>query len=362
MTPKLSQLAASILATGPVTQVADIVVPEIFTPYVQEYTTLKSRLVQSGIMSGSPLLDAFLAGGGLTMNMPSFKDLDNDADNVSTDAADDIYTGGSANSAPLKIGSATEIAVRLSRNQSWSSADLAAALAGEDPMSAIANLVGGYWVRRLQAAFIAVMTGLFANDALASPGGTAVQNDMIYDVSGGAFVDGVTNFSAENFLGAALTMGDSSDELTAVFVHSVVYNRMQNNNLIDFIPDSEGVVNIPTFLGREVIVDDSMPVSSGVYESWLFARGSVLFGRGTPKVPTEVARRPDAGNGGGQEVLFNRTEWCIHPRGYQYAGTSPNGGPSNAATANNLANSAAWSRVYPERKQIKIAKLITRES
>jgi hypothetical protein len=34
---------------------------------------------------------------------------------------------------------------------------------------------------------------------------------------------------------------------------------MQKNNLIDFIPDAEGHINIPTFLGRRVIVDDGMP-------------------------------------------------------------------------------------------------------
>ena len=33
-----------------------------------------------------------------------------------------------------------------------------------------------------------------------------------------------------------------------------------------------------------------------------------------------------------------------------------------AAVANNLANAGSWRRVFTERKQIKIARLITRES
>jgi len=339
------------------TQVSDVVVPEIFTPYVQQLTMEKSRMVQSGVLERDAFVDSLLAGGGLTFNVPSWKDLANDADNVSQDDA-----AGGADSTPVKTGTAQEIAVRLSRNQSWSSADLTAALAGADPMGAIASRVSAYWTRRLQAAFVASITGLFADNAAAPAGSEHVQNDMTNDIKGGAFVDGVTNFSAEAFLDAAVTMGDSQDELVAVMVHSVVFNRMQKNNLIDFIPDARGEVEIPTFLGRQVIVDDALPNATSIYDSWLFGRGSVRLGVGMPRVPTEVDRKPEAGKGGGQEVLYNRTEWCIHPVGNKYAGTAASGGPSNAATANNLAAAGSWQRVFPERKQIKIARLITREA
>ena len=350
------------MAAGPITQISDVVVPEIFTPYIQQITEEKSRLIQSGAVVRDPSIDVLLAGGGLTFNTPSWKDLDNDAARVSTDTSSDDFTGGTAAPDPNKIETATEIAVRLSRNNSWSSADLTSVLAGADPMQAIGNRVGDYWVRRLQAVFVATMTGVFADNAAAPGGSEHVQNDMTNDVKGGAFVDGVTNFSAEAFLDAAVTMGDSMEDLGMVMVHSVVFNRMQKNNLIDFIPDARGEVVIPTFLGRAVIVDDGLPVAAGVYESWLFGNGAIRLGVGTPKVPTEIDRKPGAGNGGGQEVLYNRHEWSMHPAGHKYAGTPANGGPSNAATANNLAAAASWQRVFTERKQIKIARLITREA
>ena len=335
------------------TVVSDVVVPEIFSPYVQQRTEQKSRLVQSGAVVVDAALSANLAGGGLTFNSPSFQDLDDDADNVSSDS------GGA--SSPNKIGTSQEIAVRLSRNNSWASADLAAALAGADPATAIANRVSDYWVRRLQAAFVATMTGLFADNAAAPAGTEHVQNDMTHDVSGAAYIAGVTDFNAEAFIDATLTMGDSMDSLGLIFVHSIVYGRMQKNNLIDFIPDARGETRIPTFLGREVVVDDGVSFSGGVFESWLFGAGAVRLGTGAPKVPTETIRVPSAGNGGGTETLHNRTEWCIHPAGNAYVGTAPIGGPSNAATANNLGAAASWQRVFPERKQIKIARLITRE-
>jgi hypothetical protein len=343
---------------GTQTVLSDIVLPEIFTPYSQVLTEEKSRLVQSGALQRDAAIDALLAGGGLTFNVPSYVDLDNTDERVSTEDAHMSYvTPGADDPDPENIEAITEIAVRLNRNQSWSSNDLTADLAGTDPMAAIANRVAYYWTRRLQKLFIAVATGVFADNTANDAG------DYTNDISGGAFIDGVTNFSAEAYIDARITMGDSQDALGLVFVHSVVYGRMQKNNLIEFIPDSEGRVNIPTFQGSIVVVDDGMPNAAGVYESWLFGQGALHFGVGQSKVATAVVRHEGAGNGGGQETLYNRVVWCMHPVGHSYIGVAPpNGGPTNASTAPNLADDASWDRVYPERKQIKIARLVTRES
>lgn len=350
------------MAAG-VTRISDIIVPEIFASYVQQRTEMKSRIIASGAAVIDPVLSADLAGGGQTFNRPSFKDLDNDTDNVSTDDP-------TVNSSPNKIGTSKEIQVRLSRNNSWTSMDLNKALAGVDPMGAIVNLVSDYWVRRQQAAFIATMAGIFANNATATDA-FHVQNDLTFDIKGAAFSDGVTNFSGSALIDACATAGDSMDNLSLIMVHSAVYARMLKNNLIDFIVDSTNTnaypnaaspnKGIPTYLGRIVIVDDSMPNAAGVFESWLMGNGSVQLGVNSPKVPVEVDRLPSAGNGGGQEVLYNRTEWIIHPVGHAYVGTSPTGGPANGSTSNNLAAAASWRRAWSERKQIKIARLITRE-
>lgn len=355
------------MAAGPLTQVSDIVVPAIFTPYVQQQTEEKARLVQAGILARNALMDSLLAGGGLTFNVPSFRDLDNDADNVSTDTVSDAIalsqSGGTPafpasfnDSIPLKVETDTEIAVRLSRNNSWSSADLAAALAGADPLNSIAGNVAFYWQRRLQAAFIATVNGVILDNVANDAG------DYENDISGASFIDGVTNISAEAVIDTAVTMGDSMEALTGMMVHSVVFARMQKNNLIDFIPDARGEIQIPTFLGREVIIDDGMPVTANVYDTWLFGAGFMQMGVGAAKVPTEVERKPGAGNGGGQEILHSRVEWSLHPVGHAYTGTAADGGPGNGTGANQLQNATSWDRRFPERKQIKFARLVTREA
>lgn len=335
---------------GGVTRLADLIVPEVFAPYLQQITEQKSRLIRSGAVRRNSYLDTFLAGPGLTINVPDFRDLDNDEENISSDDP-------AEKSSPNKIGTSLEIAVRCSRNNSWSAMDLDPDLAGPDPLGAIANRVADYWTRRYQAAFVSVVRGLLANNATATDA-YHTQNDMIHDVSGTSFVDGVTNFNAENFIDTTLTMGDSLDELSMCMMHSVVYARAQKNNLIDFIPDSTGMIQIPTFLGRQVIVDDGMPNTGGVFDTWLFGAGAVLMGEGTPKVPVEVWRDPSAGNGGGQEVLYNRKQFSMHPVGNAFvANTIPDGGPNNTT----LAAAASWRRAYAERKMIKIAALRTRE-
>lgn len=352
------------MAAGPATRVADVIVPEIFTPYMQNLTTEKSRIIQSGLAVRSEELDLKLAGGGITFQVPSFKDLDNDADRISTDTsvpfadADASLPAGVVRPPdPLKTGTLKEIAVRLNRNNSWSTSDLAAILAGADPMASIASRVSNYWVRRMQAIFVATWNGVIADNA-AGDGG-----DYANDISGASFIDGVTNFSAEAFLDTALTMGDSMEDLTVVVVHSVVFNRMQKNNLIDFIPDARGEINIPTFLGREVLVDDGMPRTGSVYDSWLFGGGASQLGIGTPPVATEVDRKPGGGNGGGQDVLYSRVMLSLHPVGHAWVGTAGDGGPANTGTGDDdLDEAGSWNRVYPERKQIKFARLVSREA
>lgn len=365
------------MATGPTTQISDVVVPARFTSYVQQLTEEKARLVQSGVLARNDLMDMLLAGGGLTFNVPSFRDLDNDPENVSTDDVSDrlaatnagAWPNPSLDSTPFKTGTGTEIAVRMNRNNSWNNADLASSLAGADPMASIAQRVAYYWTRRLQAAFIATWQGVSKDNAVNDSG------DYVNDITGSSFVNGVTNFSAEAYLDTKLTMGDSAGDLTAIMVHSTVFTRMQKNNLIDYIPDARGEVQIPTFLGAEVIQDDGVPSGTnvvqgdgsagvaGMFESWLFGAGASQLGVGSPKVPTEVERQASSGNGGGSETLHSRVEWSIHPVGHAFTAASPaNGGPTNAATTNNLNIATSWNRVFGERKMIKFARLVSRES
>lgn len=357
------------------TQISDVIVPAIFTPYTQQLTMEKTAIIQSGIAARDDFLDNLLAGGGLTFTVPSWQDVGDPAENISSDDPN-------TDSVPNKTQTSGEVAVRLSRNASWSTMRLATALSGADPMQSIASRVSDYWVRRLQRAFVAAAQGVFSTNSLSDPtlgrsgsrglsAAYGTQGDLTNDISGTAYSAGVTDFSAAAFIDTCTLLGDAAEDVTAVFMHSIVYAKAQKNNLIDFIPDAEGHTNIPSFLGRRVIVDDGMPnpagdanngaqTASGIYHTWLVGPASFRLGVGTPVVPTEIFRWPSRGNGAGSDELYNRVEWSIHPVGHAWVGASPvhEGGPTNAQ----LSASASFVRVFPERKQIKLARLITRES
>lgn len=341
---------------GDEVRISDLIVPEIFNPYVSERTEEKSRLIQTGVMVRDPFLDNFLAGAGATINVPVWNDLANDEENYSTDDP-------SQTSTPKKIGTHPEVATRMNRNQSWSSMDLASQLIAQDPMSEIGNKVAGYWTRRMQTMFMSCVKGVFADNAAAPTASEHEQNDLTHDIKG-TTASAATRFNGSAFIDTLTTIGDSEDDLGIVFMHSIVYARAKKNNLIDFIPDAAGKVSIPTYMGRTVIVDDGLAAANstpGVYETWIFGAGAFRFGSSPAATPTETERKPSTGNGSGQDVLYNRVQWAIHPNGHAYVGTGanlPQSGPTNAM----LANAANWKRASTERKHIKMARLITREA
>lgn len=337
-----------------VVRLADVIVPEIYVPYKQRRTMELSRLVQSGVIATSEFLNNFLAGPGLTVHAPAFRDLENDAENISNDDPAVFST-------PNKITTEQEIAVRLSRNQSWSSMDLVQTLIGPDPMNAIGDRVAAYWTRAAQRATLALLAGVFADNDAAPTAGEHVQGDLTLNISGSAYAAGVTDFNSAAFLDALQTMGDAQGQLGMIVTHSVVHTKMKKLNLIDFIPDARGEVMIPTYMGKEVVIDDGMPNAGGVFQTMIFGAGAIQMGAGSPPVPAEIGREAASGNGGGQDILYDRVEWSLHPGGHAYVGTPPMGGPSNANTTNNLANAGSWQRRAKERKMIPIARLITRE-
>jgi hypothetical protein len=328
------------------TQLTDAILPSVFSNYLQVLTSQLSEFVQSGIIVQDPEFDSKLAGGGRTFNMPFWNDLADDAENVSSDTGSDAV--------PKKVTSGEQIAIRLDRNQSWRHADLAAMLAGSDPAGVVARRVAPYWTRRLQDIVIAVLKGVIA-DNIANDSG-----DMLHRIArdtAGAVGDEHL-FSAEAFIQTKQTMGDAASRLSAIAMHSDVYAQAETNDLIDFLPDSEGRP-VASYRGLRVIVDDGLaPVLNATtslleYDTVVFGAGAFARGNGVPKVPVESERHPLANVGGGAETLITRVAWLVHPKGFAFTDASVAGqSPTNAE----LANAANWNRVV-ERKLVPLAVL-----
>ena len=330
------------------TRLSDVpIVPEIATAAIILRSLNSNAFVNSGVMIRDPEADAFLTNnlGGKTFAPRYLGPLADDEPNISSDDP-------SEKSTPKKITGGKNKAVRQSLNQSWSSMDLTNTYLGLDITTAITNQIGDYWNTQENKRLLASLKGIIAADlATGSP-------VMTVDVTGKTGADAL--FNAEAFIDAQTTMGDMASSLTAVAVHSTVYATMKKLNLIDFIPASEGRVEIPTYQGLTVIQDDPMTYVPAVtgdspspakYYTYLFGRGAVALGVGTPKTPFAIHRDEAAGNGGGEEIVHSRLEWIIHPQGFSF-------GLEETPTLAQLETASNWTRQY-ERKRIALAALIT---
>jgi hypothetical protein len=307
------------------TALADMIVPTKFNKYVQVLSTQKSELFQSGIITDlSSVIDAEIEGK--TVNMPFFNDLDaSDAEQVLDDNSDLTVS---------KISTGQDVAVKLLRGKAFGSTDLAADLSGADPIDAIANRFADWWNKRMQTALLSALAGAMGAASMAA---------NVNDIS--ALTGGAQYFDADSFIDSAFLLGDEQGGLTGVAVHSLTLKAMVKADLIDYIPDSQGKLTIPTYLGKSVIVDDGMPVSGAgatrIFTTYIFGPGAIGYGERSPKVPVEVERQ--ALKGMGQEYIVNRRQWVMHPRGVKWLGGTQAGvTPANSE----LATATNWQRVY----------------
>lgn len=327
-------------------RIAEVYEPLTFNAAVQEKQEELNRFLQSGIMANDPALTAQAQVGGRTGELPFYEPLSVSTDpDIMTDDPTDLATPGD-------ISHKKMIWYLAPLHRSWSTMNLARDLALEDPMGAIVNRVGKYWATANEKRLIASCNGILAdNDANDS-------DDMFVNIYSDVVAGSLTaaNYiNAESVLDAKQTMGDHAGALAAIAMHSVTYTTLQKLNLIDYIPDSNGVVNIPQYLGYRVIVDDSLTVTAGSntpkYTTVLFSEGAFSMGYGRLSVPSEVERVENAGYGAGQDILHTRESIIIHPYGFQCLDA---GIASNGASLAELALAACWDRVVA-RKQVGIA-------
>ncbi len=325
----------------PGTTLSDVIVPELFNPYVVNRTMELSALVQCGIIANSTEFDALASQAAPTVNMPFFEDLTGESEQVieGQDLEDN------------KIASNKDVAAIIRRAKMWSATDLSAALAGADPMAAIGSLVARFWERDMQKELIAILGGVFgtipAGDEGTPPAETRLESNIL-DISGLAGVK--ANWSGSAFIDAEQKLGDAKAQLTGICMHSATEAYLKKQNLIETVQPSNDV-GFGTYQGKRVIVDDGCPYADGVYTTYLFGNGAVALGNGSPVgfVPTETDRAKRKGSG--VDYLINRKTMIMHPRGIAFtnANVAKTEGPSRAE----LKDPVNWKPVY-EPKQIRI--------
>lgn len=325
------------------TTLQDVIVPELFNPYVVNRTMELSALVQCGIVANNSEFDALASQAAPTVNMPFFEDLTGESEQVIEGA--DLEAN--------KITSNKDVAAIIRRAKMWSATDLAAALAGADPMMAIGDLVAKFWERDMQKELIAVLNGVFGTIPATSgdnaiPAVTRLESNL-YDITGKS--GAAANWTGSAFIDAEQRLGDAKAQLTGICMHSATEAYLKKQNLIETVQPSNDV-SFGVYQGKRVIIDDGCPVETGgKYTTYLFGEGAVALGNGNPVgfVPTETDRAKRKGSG--IDYLINRKTNILHPRGIAF--TNANVAKTEGPSRTELADAVNWNPVY-EPKQIRV--------
>jgi len=337
------------------TQISDVVVPAEFSEYIAENSLVSTALFQSGVLVPNSLIESQLAAGSTNFTIPFWGDLgENDPDITSDNPA--------VLSTPLKLSAHSQTVRKSFLHQSWSEMNLASELAGSNALVRIQSRVLDYWNRTHERRLIASLMGVLYSN-VANNGGDMV-ND-IHALAGTVTLPG-TNvtvpanaFNGLSVINTALTLGDKLSDMQAIAMHSAIYGEALKNNEIQFFKPSDNSLQIPTYKGMAVIVDDNLQTAvAGTYITILFGPGAVGFGVSQPNTGygTEVWRVPSAGNGGGLTELHSRINVATHPLGMSFAGATVAG---ESPTTAELALPANWSRAVSQRKSVPLAFLIS---
>ena len=327
---------------------SDVIIPEIFTPYVIEQTTLRDAFLASGVVQ--PMAELNATEGGDYVNVPFWKA------NLSGDFE---VLSDSSSLTPGKITADKQVGVILHRGRAWEARDLAALAAGADPMAAIGAKVASYVANQRQKDLIKCLEGVFGG--LTSNTGAAFAG-LTFDLSG------MTALGPRQVAKARSLLGDQGDKLTAVAMHSAVYYDLVERKAIDYVSAAEarmtgaasdganpdafagsiqgayGEVTVPTYMGLRVIMSDDLTPTSTNYPVYFFTQGAIASGEQLA-LQTETDRDILAKS----DAMSIDLHYCYHPVGAKWTVGTTNPTPAQLATIGN------WSKVY-ETKNIGIVR------
>jgi hypothetical protein len=324
---------------------SDVIIPEVFTPYVIEQTTLRDAFLASGVVQ--PMAELNATEGGDFVNVPFWKaNLTGDFE-VLTD---------SSSLTPGKISADKQVGVILHRGRAWEARDLAALAAGSDPMAAIGAKVADYVANQRQKDLIKCLEGVFgALTGSDSPAFDALRFDTT----------GMGSLGPRQVAKARALLGDQGDKLTAVGMHSAVYYDLVERKAIDYVTAVEarqtalgtaedafggsiagayGNVSVPTYMGLRVIVSDDLAPVSTDYPVYFFTAGAIASGEQLA-LQTETDRDILAKS----DAMSIDLHYTYHPVGAKWNVATSNPTPTQLATIGN------WTKVY-ETKNIGIVR------
>lgn len=311
------------------TRITDLIIPQVVAEVASAVIVDKTAIVRSGVATGD-YNNVDITSGGHFIRVPFWNSLD---------GQDEVIQEGQSLT-PDKITQAEDIGVICHRGKAWSASELARIVSGHDITKAIGEQLGLFWAKRYDEALISVLKG-------------ALPSSHILDVTATTN----PNMSIQNLIDAMNLIGDNANEFTTIIMHSKVYADLLKNNLVQFGQSTLSNVilergDIPTVLGRRIIVSDSVPVENTatgkVYTTYIAQNGAMYLG-----FQAELKVETDRDILAKEDYISSDVHFCPHLRGVKWNTTTTN--PTNQQ----LAAASNWQKVYPD-KAIRVVALKTK--
>ena len=328
---------------------SDVIIPELFTPYLLEQTTARDAFLASGVVQ--PMAELNATEGGDFINVPYWKaNLSGDFE-VLTDSTSLI---------PGKITADKQVGVILHRGRAFEARDLAALAAGADPMAAIGAKIADYIANQRQKDLLSCLSGVFGT---LGSNNSASFVDLTID---GLSADTPVVLSPRHIAEARSLLGDQGDKLATVCMHSKVYYDLVERRAIDYVSTGEARgttttqsggsiaaaygedVTVPFYMGLRVIVSDDVQTegsgASSEYATYFFTQGAIASGEQMGmevETDRDILAKSDA--------MSMDLHYCYHPIGSKWAVTTTNPTRAQLETITN------WTKVY-ETKNIGIVR------
>lgn len=377
--------------------------PQVFDKYTEKVPNLKrNELIKNGVFDVKNKYKALCTNqdGGDFIITPIKGLLDGDVQNYD----------GVESFVPTSRKTFSQGKPIFGRMKAWQEKDFSTELTGVNWMKDAAAEVAEYYQGVDQDDLLAILEGIFKMDT-SDAGNAGFVEKHSTEIEGN-----ITSSTANN--AAQKACGDNKKIITMAFMHSDIATNLENMQLLTYMlyNDAQGIqrqLNIATWNGKVVIIDDSMPVEqvattykkttdaavvegktyytkSGStytavaspvdanistyyevdeeahdeYTTYLLGKGAFEYENIGVKVPSETSRDPKTN--GGIDVLYTRQRHLVSPKYISYTKASQS---TNSATKAELATGSNWElvhdgalsgRTYVNHKAIPIVKIVSR--
>lgn len=337
--------------------------PQVFEKYAEKVPNLKrNELIKSGVYDVKNKYRALMTNqdGGDYIITPIKGLLDGEVQNY-----DGIESMEPTSKKTFYQGKPV-----FGRMKAWQEKDFATELTGVNWIKDIAGEVAEYYQGVDQADLLAILEGIFAMSKT-DAGNKEFVEKHTSDVS--AVGEGKVDSAAAN-KAVQKALGANKGIITLAIMHSEVATNLENMQLLTYMlyNDANGIqrqLNIATWNGKVVIIDDEMPAEENesgetLYTTYLLGKGSFEFEDVGVKVASEVDRDP--ATNGGIDLLYTRQRHLVAPKWISFTQKSV---ATSSATTEELAMGVNWElvhdgasegRTYVNHKAIPIVKIVSK--